>query len=82
MVTQGLVEPGFLGIKAFPTGLPSFRNWWEWTLVAIIVISVVIGLFSSLWYSYRSIRGLLRVRADDEKRLHVANIPRLVGESR
>jgi len=82
MVKQGLVEPGFLGIKAFPNGLPSFQNWWDWTLVAILAVSVVLGLFACLWYLYRSIRGLLKVSVDDKSLLHTANMACLADESR
>ncbi|KAH4233171.1 hypothetical protein HBI06_065230 [Parastagonospora nodorum] len=74
MVKQGLVEPGFLGIKAFPNGLPTFRTWWEWTLVAIVAVSVALGLFACLWYSYRSIRGLFKVNEDEH------SLPRSVQE--
>jgi hypothetical protein len=62
MVKEGLLAPEFLGIKAFPTGTPTFQHWWEWTLIAIIVVSAVIGIFAGVWYSFRSIRGLLKVR--------------------
>jgi hypothetical protein len=62
MVKEGLVAPGFLGIKAFPGGYPSLEHWWEWTLTAIIAASAVVGIFAGVWYSYRSIRGLLKVR--------------------
>jgi hypothetical protein len=61
MVREGLVEPFFLGIKAFPAGRPSFKHWWEWTLVAIIAASAAAGIFAALWYSYHSIRRLLKV---------------------
>jgi hypothetical protein len=61
MVREGLVEPLFLGIKAFPKGHPSFKQWWEWTLVAIIAASAVVGIFAGVWYSYHSIRRLLKV---------------------
>jgi hypothetical protein len=62
MVRNGLLEEQFLGIVAFPTGLPIFDNWWDWVLTAIIGVSVVVGTFACLWYSYRSLRKLLRVR--------------------
>lgn len=61
MVKKELVVSEFLGIKAFPNGLPTFQHWWEWTLIAIIAVSVAVGVFACLWYSYRSIRSLLRV---------------------
>ena len=59
---EGLVEPNFLGIKAFPTGFPSFHNWWDWVLIVIIGVSGIVGTCACLCYSYRSIRGLLSVR--------------------
>jgi hypothetical protein len=61
MVKEGLVVPGFLGIKAFPTGFPNFQHWWQWALIAIIAISGIIGTFAFLWYSFCLIRSLLRV---------------------
>lgn len=61
MVKKGLLEPNFLGIVAFPTGFPSFDEWWEWVLVAIIGISVVAGTVACVWFSFRSIRKLLSV---------------------
>jgi hypothetical protein len=70
MVKKGLLVSNFLGITAFPNGLPTFRTWWEWTLVAIIAVSVAGGLFVCLWYSYRSIRGLLTVRYTYKILLH------------
>jgi H+/Cl- antiporter ClcA len=73
MVKKGLLVSDFLGITAFPNGLPIFRSWWEWTLVAIIAVSVAVGLFACLWYSYRSIRGLLRVRHVNEILLHLTD---------
>jgi hypothetical protein len=82
MVKKGLVEPDFLGIKAFPNGLPSFRHWWEWTLLAIVAVSVGVGLFACLWYSYRSVRGLLRVRTINKNRLRIADGVYVLGEPR
>jgi uncharacterized membrane protein YfcA len=61
MVRKGLVEPGFLGIIAFPAGHPSFKYWWEWTLAAVIAASAVVGIFAGVWYSYYSLRKLLKV---------------------
>jgi hypothetical protein len=61
MVRKGLVEPGFLGIIAFPAGLPTFKHWWEWTLAAVIAASALVGIFAGVWYSYHSLRKLLKV---------------------
>lgn len=55
-------EPGEIsGITAFKAGYPTLTHWWEWTLVAIIGISTIIGTFAFVWYSYRSIRSFLSV---------------------
>lgn len=62
MAREGLLEEHFLGIVAFPTGLPSFENWWEWVLIAVVGVSVAVGTFSCIWYSYHSLRRLLKVR--------------------
>jgi uncharacterized membrane protein YfcA len=66
MVRDGLLEEQFLGIVAFPTGLPIFDKWWDWVLAAIIGVSLVVGTFAGVWYSYRSLRKLLRVRVRPE----------------
>ncbi|KAH8723254.1 hypothetical protein GQ44DRAFT_657163 [Phaeosphaeriaceae sp. PMI808] len=66
MVKEGLLEPGFLGIVAFPEGPPSFKVWWEWALVAIIGVSALIGVLAFIWYSYRSIRALSKFRKKNE----------------
>jgi hypothetical protein len=76
MVKKGLVEPGFLGIKAFPIGSPNFQHWWQWVLVAIIAISGVIGLSACLWYSLRSIIGLLKVSTSDQLLLQATDYAR------
>jgi hypothetical protein len=62
MVREGLLEEHFLGIVAFPTGSPSFKRWWEWVLIAVVGVSVVVGSFACFWYSYRSLRRVLSVR--------------------
>ncbi|KAL5117245.1 hypothetical protein ACEQ8H_004804 [Pleosporales sp. CAS-2024a] len=74
MVKDGLVEPGFLGITAFPTGLPTFRHWWEWTLVAIVASSVLVGTIACFWCLYRSLRNRWKINYDE----HV--LPRAVQE--
>lgn len=77
MLGSGAVGPGSLdtapvhhlksgeisGITAFKAGYPTFSHWWEWTLVTVIGVSVVIGTFAFVWYSYRSIRTFLSVSA-------------------
>ena len=54
-------SPDILGVQAFETG-PLLQEWWEWTLVAIISASGLVGVVAFLWYSYRSLRTLLQVR--------------------
>ena len=49
-----------LGITAFQTdGI--LKEWWEWTLVAIISASGVIGVIAFVWTSYNAIRKLFGV---------------------
>jgi hypothetical protein len=57
-------KPGEIeaGIVAFKHGPPSFKAWWEWTMIAIIAVSGLVGIFAFVWYSYRSIRSGLKVR--------------------
>jgi hypothetical protein len=55
------MAPDILGIQAFNTGI-LLQEWWEWTLVAIISASGLVGTTAFLWYSYQSIRKLLKVR--------------------
>ena len=52
--------PDILGIQAFDTG-SVFQEWWQWALVAIISASGLVGVVAFLWYSYRSVRTLLKV---------------------
>lgn len=52
--------PDILGIQAFDTG-SIFHEWWQWALVAIISASGLVGVVAFLWYSYRSVRTLLKV---------------------
>jgi hypothetical protein len=73
MVRSGLLEEQFLGIVAFPTGLPIFDKWWDWVLAAIIGVSLVVGTFAGVWYSYRSLRKLLRVRVRPETWKHATD---------
>jgi hypothetical protein len=51
-----------LGIQAFSSDVV-LKQWWEWTLVAIIGASALIGVIAFVWTSYGSIRKLLRVRS-------------------
>jgi hypothetical protein len=53
--------PDILGIQAFETG-SILQEWWEWALVAIISASGLVGVIAFLWYSYQTIRTLLKVR--------------------
>jgi hypothetical protein len=50
-----------LGITAFNSDAV-LKEWWEWTLVAIIIASGAIGIIAFVWTSYSSIRKLLGVR--------------------
>ncbi|KAJ4366246.1 hypothetical protein N0V83_007882 [Neocucurbitaria cava] len=57
-------EPDILGIQAFRTG-PLLQEWWEWTLVAIISASGLVGVLSFVWFSYRSIRNAFKANKDE-----------------
>ncbi|KAF2024201.1 glycosyl transferase [Setomelanomma holmii] len=74
MVKDGLLAPGFLGITAFPAGLPSFQAWWEYALISIIGLSGIVGTFACVWYSYHSIRKLFKASHEDDA------LPRSVQE--
>lgn len=55
-------KPGDIsGVKAFADGLPSFKTWWEWTVVVIVGVSAAVGIFAFVWYSYRSISKFFKV---------------------
>jgi hypothetical protein len=56
-----MTVPDILGIQAFNTGI-LLQKWWEWTLVAIISVSGLVGIIAFVWYSYHTLRKLLRVR--------------------
>jgi hypothetical protein len=49
-----------LGVTAFKKGA-ELQEWWQYTLVAIIVASGVIGIIAFVWTSYNAIRRLLTV---------------------
>jgi hypothetical protein len=49
-----------LGIQAFSSGA-LVDAWWEWTLVAIIGASGLIGIIAFVWASFTSIRKFLKV---------------------
>ncbi|KAF2017560.1 glycosyltransferase family 4 protein [Aaosphaeria arxii CBS 175.79] len=49
-----------LGITAFNSE-HLLKEWWEWTLLAIIIASGLIGIFAFLKTSYTAIRQLFRV---------------------
>lgn len=49
-----------LSIQAFSNGT-ILKVWWEWTLVAIICASGLVGIIAFLWTSYNAIRALLIV---------------------
>lgn len=54
-------KPEILGVQSFKTGVV-LEKWWQWTLVAIICASGLVGVLSFLWFSYRSLRRFLKVR--------------------
>ncbi|CAA9966934.1 Glycosyl transferase [Pyrenophora teres f. maculata] len=62
-----------LGIEAFRHG-PSLHEWWEWTLVAIIGASGLIGIVTVLWHAYRTLSNFLKRRTDP------TSLPRSVQE--
>ncbi|RMZ67489.1 Glycosyl transferase family 1 [Pyrenophora seminiperda CCB06] len=66
-------RPEILGIVAFRNGA-SLHQWWEWTLVAIIGASVLIGIVSFLWHAYQTIRTFLKRKSDP------ISLPRSVQE--
>jgi hypothetical protein len=70
-------KPDILGIKAFETG-PVLQEWWQWALIAIISASGLVGVLSFLWYSYRSIRSLLKVCFRNI--LHIINAYNFIGQ--
>ncbi|KAF2471083.1 uncharacterized protein BDR25DRAFT_342843 [Lindgomyces ingoldianus] len=53
-----------LGISAFSSEA-LLKHWWEWTLVAIIGASGLIGVITFLWGSYQSIRRVFRASVDN-----------------
>ncbi|KAF2268323.1 hypothetical protein CC78DRAFT_576332 [Lojkania enalia] len=62
-----------LGITAFSSGV-LLKEWWEWTLVAIIGASGLIGVIAFLWGFFHTIRKLLRTDVDN------TTLPRSVQE--
>ncbi|KAF2662496.1 glycosyltransferase family 4 protein [Lophiostoma macrostomum CBS 122681] len=62
-----------LGITAFSSDVV-LKQWWEWTLVAIIGASALIGIIAFVWTSYSSIRKLLR------RDIETPSLPRSVQE--
>ncbi|KAL5424690.1 hypothetical protein PMIN04_003073 [Paraphaeosphaeria minitans] len=57
--------PEILGITAFKSGV-EVHEWWEWTLVAILAASALIGIVALVWTSYDSIKKLLQHDSDEE----------------
>ena len=49
-----------LGVSAFGTGITP-KYWWEWTLVAIIGASGLVGLITFIWGLYKTIHKLYKV---------------------
>jgi hypothetical protein len=52
--------PNILGITAFQSGV-EVHEWWEWTLVAILAASALLGIIALGWTSYGSVKSLLQV---------------------
>jgi hypothetical protein len=53
-------KPDVLGIQAFSTDA-LLQDWWEFTLVAIISASGLLGIIAFVYFSYQSIRNRLKV---------------------
>ena len=51
-----------LGVTAFKSGAV-LEEWWQYTLVAIISVSGVVGVIAFVWTSYNALRRLLTVSA-------------------
>jgi hypothetical protein len=49
-----------LGLHAFSSGA-ALQEWWQYTLVAIISVSGLIGVIALVWTSYSAIKKLLTV---------------------
>jgi hypothetical protein len=50
-----------LGVTAFKSGTV-LQEWWQYTLVAILSVSGLVGVIAFVWTSYNAIRKLLTVR--------------------
>lgn len=51
-----------LGVTAFKSGAV-LQEWWQYTLVAIVSVSGLVGVIAFVWTSYNAIRRLLTVSA-------------------
>lgn len=60
--------PNILGITAFNSGV-EVHEWWEWTLVAILASSALVGIVALVWTSYASVKKLLQVGSDASSQL-------------
>ncbi|EMD59831.1 hypothetical protein GGP41_008402 [Bipolaris sorokiniana] len=59
-----MAKPDVLGIEAFKDGT-RIRDWWDWTLIAIIAASGFVGLVALVWSTYRSLRKVLKEDKDE-----------------
>jgi hypothetical protein len=62
-----------LGISAFGTGITP-KDWWEWTLVAIISASGLVGLISFILGLYNAIHKLYKVSFTRSQNLHTSEL--------
>jgi hypothetical protein len=51
-----------IGINAFSSGVV-LQEWWQYTLVAIVSVSGLIGIIALLWSLYNAIKKLVTVSA-------------------
>lgn len=50
-----------LGVDAFHDGARP-RAWWEWSLIAVLCASALVGIIAFFWTSCKAIRRLFKVR--------------------
>jgi hypothetical protein len=62
-----------LGISAFGTGITP-KYWWEWTLVAIIGASGLVGLISFILGLYKAIHKSYKVSSTRSQYLQILEL--------
>jgi hypothetical protein len=62
-----------LGISAFGTGIAP-KYWWEWTLVAVIGASGLVGLISFIVGLYKAIYKLYKVSSTRSQYLQTTEL--------